>query len=90
MVSILGDIATGNGKPEMLDLLLELGDTIKIASDCPVGKSAPDIVMFTIEHFRDQFEEHILDKRCLPGICNGAVSYHTICPLQAVPGGDKT
>ncbi|MCL0061068.1 NADH-quinone oxidoreductase subunit NuoF, partial [Dehalococcoidia bacterium] len=37
MVSILGDIATGNGKPEMLDLLLELGDTIKIASDCPVG-----------------------------------------------------
>jgi NADH:ubiquinone oxidoreductase subunit F (NADH-binding) len=83
MVQLLDAIAIGNGTPEMLDLLLELGDTMKTASECPVGKTAPDIVLFTLEHFRDQFEEHILDKRCPAGICGEGVAYHTICPLRA-------
>lgn len=83
MVSLLDDIATGRGKLEMLDLLFELSDTMRVASECPVGKTAPDIVLFTLEHFRDQFEEHILDRRCPAGICQKALSYHTICPLRA-------
>jgi NADH:ubiquinone oxidoreductase subunit F (NADH-binding)/(2Fe-2S) ferredoxin len=83
MLSILNDIATGNGKLEMLDLLFELIDTMKVASECPVGKTGPDIVLFTLEHFRDQFEAHILEKACLFGICTETVRYHTVCPLRA-------
>jgi NADH:ubiquinone oxidoreductase subunit F (NADH-binding) len=84
MKNILDDIATGNGEPEMLDLLFELGDTVKVASECPLGgKTAPDIVLFTLEHFRDQYEAHILDKRCPTGTCNGTSAYHIICPLRA-------
>lgn len=83
MVRLLDDIATGNGNADSLDLLLELSDTMKTASECPVGKTAPNIVLFTLQHFRDQFEEHILDKRCSAGICQKALSYHTICPLRA-------
>jgi NADH:ubiquinone oxidoreductase subunit F (NADH-binding)/(2Fe-2S) ferredoxin len=83
MLSILNDIATGNGKMEMLDLLFELIDTMKVASECPVGKTGADIVLFTLEHFRDQFEAHILEKSCPADICKEVVSYHTICPLRA-------
>ena len=83
MLSILNDIATGNCQLEMLDLLFELIDTVKVASECPVGKTGPDIVLFTLEHFRDQFEAHILEKACPADICKEVVSYHTICPLRA-------
>jgi NADH:ubiquinone oxidoreductase subunit F (NADH-binding)/(2Fe-2S) ferredoxin len=80
---ILDEIATGNGTLEMLDLLFELGDTMRTASDCPVGKTALVPVLFTLEHFRDTYEEHILDKRCSFGICHKAIQYHTTCPLKA-------
>ena len=83
MLNILVDIATGNGEPAILDLLFELIDTMKVASECPVGKTAPDIVLFTLENFRDQYEAHILGKACPVGICEEVVSYHAICPLQA-------
>lgn len=83
MRNILDDIATGKGTIEMLDLLLELGDTMKVASECPVGKTAPDIVLFTIEHFRDQFAEHIIDKRCSHNICEKGLFYDTACSLKA-------
>lgn len=82
MRNILDDIATGNGKPEMIDLLFELGDTMRVASECPVGKTAPDIVLFTLEHFRDQYEEHISGKRCPNNICGESLLYHTACPLK--------
>ena len=83
MLNILDDIATGHGTPEMLDLLLELGDTMKVASECPVGRTAPDPVLLLLENFRDQFEAHILDKRCPFGICERGLSYHNTCPLRA-------
>jgi NADH:ubiquinone oxidoreductase subunit F (NADH-binding)/(2Fe-2S) ferredoxin len=82
-VRILDDIANGNGRLEMLDLLFELGETMKVVSECPVGKTAPDIVLFLLEHFRDQFESHIRDKRCPFSICEESLSYHKSCPLRA-------
>jgi len=83
MIRLLDAIATGNGNRETLDLLIELGDTMKTGSECPVGKTAPDVVLFALEHFREQFEAHILDKRCPAGICQKVVTYYTICPLRA-------
>ena len=82
LLNILNDIATGNAGTEMLDMLFELTGTMKIASDCPVGKTASDIVRFALEHFRDQFEAHILKKACPFSICKEEVSYYDICPLQ--------
>ena len=86
MLQMLNDIAAGKGDPGMVDLLFELIDTMKAASECPVGKTAPDIVLFMLEHFRDQFEAHILEKACPFGICKEVITYKTICPLRA----DKT
>jgi len=64
----------------------ELADTMKLASDCPVGKNASAIVLFTLKHFRDQFEAHIREGTCPSGICSGALFYHTTCPLKPSKG----
>ena len=86
MEKILHDIATGKGKPEMLELIYELMDTMSLASECPVGKTGSDIVLFLLERFRDQFEAHILDTTCPSGVCSDLLAYETICPLRAGEG----
>ncbi len=83
MVKLLEDIATGNGSRETLDVIVALGDVMKTGSECPVGKSAPDVVMFALEHFRDQFEAHIANRACPKGICRKTVPYSDICLLRA-------
>ena len=79
---LLNDIAAGRGTFEMLDLLEELAETIQLASDCPVGKSAPSILQFTLNHFRDQFEAHVRDKRCPAGVCGEQIAYAATCCLK--------
>jgi NADH:ubiquinone oxidoreductase subunit F (NADH-binding)/(2Fe-2S) ferredoxin len=83
MLNILDDIAAGNCGMDIFNLLFELIHTMRVASECPVGKTAADIVSFTLEHFRDQFEAHIVKKACPAGICKEVVSYHVTCPLRA-------
>jgi NADH:ubiquinone oxidoreductase subunit F (NADH-binding) len=93
-LSILDDIAAGRATLEMLHLLEELVDTIQTASDCPVGKSAPGMLQFTLTHFRDQFEAHIDNKACPAGICQAHTYYAQTCCLkeekQAERGGDAS
>jgi len=83
LMGILEDIANGRGKPQMLDMLTELIDTMGVASECPVGKTAGDIVLLMLKHFGDQFETHIRDGACPDGICRVEPVYHTTCPLRA-------
>jgi NADH:ubiquinone oxidoreductase subunit F (NADH-binding) len=83
VMDILEDIANGRGKPQMLDMLPELIDTMAVASECPVGKTAGDIVLLMLKHFSDQFESHIRDGACPSGICRVEPVYHTTCPLKA-------
>ena len=86
MLSILDDLATGKGRPDMLDMIVDLAETMKLASECPVGKTAPEIVLFSLKHFRDQFEAHIREGACPSGICGEAHSHHTKCPLKPSKG----
>jgi NADH:ubiquinone oxidoreductase subunit F (NADH-binding) len=88
VMGILEDIACGKGKPEMTDMLFELIDTMKVASECPVGKSAADIVLLMLEHFGSQFEAHIHDGACHGGICRSEPACHTACPMR-VAGTDE-
>jgi NADH:ubiquinone oxidoreductase subunit F (NADH-binding)/(2Fe-2S) ferredoxin len=83
VMDILEDIACGRGKLQMLDMLTELTDTMKVASECPVGRTAGDIVLLMLEHFSDQFESHIHDGACPFGICRVEPGYLTTCPLKA-------
>ena len=74
MLGILTDITEGRGKPEDIDLLLELGEGMKLGSLCALGKTAPNPVLTTIQNFREEYEAHIKKKQCPAGICQKLVS----------------
>jgi NADH:ubiquinone oxidoreductase subunit F (NADH-binding)/(2Fe-2S) ferredoxin len=69
MHEILTRITQGRGKKEDITLLEELCATLVDASLCQLGSSAPNPVMSTIRHFRDEYEAHINEKKCPAGVC---------------------
>lgn len=78
MLEILTDIAEGRGKPDDIDLLLELGEGIKLGSLCALGKTAPNPVLTTIRYFREEYEAHINKKLCPAKVCQKLISSHTL------------
>ena len=64
MSDILNDISENKGKPEDLDLLLELSEGMKAGSICALGRTAPDPVVSSIRLFPGDYEAHIKAKRC--------------------------
>jgi NADH-quinone oxidoreductase subunit F len=69
MLEILKRITIGEGKEGDIELLLELGRTIKETALCGLGQSAPNPVLSTIKYFRDEYEAHIRDKKCPASVC---------------------
>lgn len=69
MFDILDDITKGEGKPEDVELLLEIGGAVAGSSFCALGKTAPNPVLTTIRYFRPEYEAHINEKRCPADVC---------------------
>ncbi|HEY32278.1 MAG TPA: NADH-quinone oxidoreductase subunit F [Dehalococcoidia bacterium] len=69
MFDILDHICRGQGRPEDIDLLEELGKSIAETSLCALGQSAPNPVLTTIRYFRDEYEAHIKEGYCPAGVC---------------------
>ncbi|HQB63203.1 MAG TPA: NADH-quinone oxidoreductase subunit NuoF [Sedimentibacter sp.] len=99
MLNILNKITLGQGREEDIDLLINLSDTIKEASLCGLGKTAPNPVMTTLKYFRDEYMEHIVDNKCPAGVCKNLTSYSIDldtcigcsacarkCPVNAIEG----
>jgi NADH-quinone oxidoreductase subunit F len=100
MLRILEDITAGRGKLEDIDLLLALAEDVKIGSLCGLGKTAPNPVLTTLRYFRDEYEAHILEKRCPAGVCPELTVYYILpdkcdracehciltCPTEAIKG----
>lgn len=102
MLEILEGIVAGKGKIEDIDTLLELADTISSTALCGLGKSAPSPVVSTIKNFRDEYETHIVDKKCPSKICTklktifidkeickGCSKCAKNCPVEAISGKIK-
>jgi NADH-quinone oxidoreductase subunit F len=64
-VKVLHRIEAGHGRPEDLDLLLEVSDNIRGKTFCPFGDAAVTPVDSMIRLFRDEFEQHIVKRRCV-------------------------
>jgi NADH-quinone oxidoreductase subunit F len=64
MVDFLEDISGNMGKLQDLDLLVELGEEMKIGCICGLGRTAPNPVLSSIKLFRDEYDVHIKEKRC--------------------------
>lgn len=75
MLEILTDICEGRGKLEDIDTLTEIAATVQEASLCSLGKSAPNPVISTIKYFRDEYIEHIVNKRCPAGVCKPLTTF---------------
>ncbi len=64
MLEILNDIVEGKGTLEDIDTLEELAETISDTALCGLGKSAAFPVRSTLRYFRDEYIEHVVDKKC--------------------------
>ncbi|MBN1569543.1 MAG: 4Fe-4S binding protein [Acidobacteria bacterium] len=75
MLNILNNITSGLGREEDLLLLEELSEFMEAASLCALGQSAPFPVASTLKYFRDEYLEHIKEKRCRAGVCTALIAY---------------
>jgi NADH:ubiquinone oxidoreductase subunit F (NADH-binding)/NAD-dependent dihydropyrimidine dehydrogenase PreA subunit len=75
MLEIITDITEGRGKPDQIDLLEDLADTVSQTALCGLGKTAPNPVLTTLRYFRSEYEAHIKDKKCQAGVCKSLISY---------------
>ena len=76
MLEILEKIVDGKGEMEDLEKLEHLGNFIKDRSLCGLGKSAPLPVISTLKRFRDEYVEHIVDKKCRAKVCTALRQFH--------------
>ena len=102
MHEILSNICEGHGEEGDLELLESLSIFMLDASLCGLGGTAPNPVLSTIRYFRDEYEAHIVDKKCKAGVCrnlfqyvidedlcNGCTLCRVKCPEEAVTGEKK-
>ncbi|MCK4395826.1 NADH-quinone oxidoreductase subunit NuoF [candidate division WOR-3 bacterium] len=84
LLEVLERISNGDGKEEDLDFLEELCMAIKDASLCGLGQTAPNPVLTSLQHFREEYIAHIKYKRCPAVVCKGIISSacQHICPLE--------
>ncbi|MBR4131523.1 MAG: NADH-quinone oxidoreductase subunit NuoF [Oscillospiraceae bacterium] len=76
---MLDKITKGQGTLEDLDKIEELCEYIKANALCGLGQTAPNPVLSTLTHFRDEYVAHVVDKRCPAGVCKELLTY-TIDP----------
>jgi len=89
MLEILERICEGKGEEGDIERLIELGTMIKDTALCGLGQTAPNPVLSTIRHFREEYVEHIRDKHCSAGVCQEIVRApcQNACPAGVdVPG----
>ncbi|MBU0513437.1 MAG: 4Fe-4S binding protein [Proteobacteria bacterium] len=75
LLEIVTDITEGRGRPEQIDLLEDLADTMGQTALCGLGKTAANPVLSTLRYFREEYEAHINHQKCPAGVCQALISY---------------
>ena len=102
MLNYLKKIYEGKGKLEDLGQLRRISQAMQKASLCGLGQTASNPVVSTLKYFEQEYNEHILNKRCPAGKCSSLVTYRIIedkckrcgicfnnCPVKAISGGKE-
>jgi NADP-reducing hydrogenase subunit HndC len=75
MLQIVERITEGKGKEGDIETLEELASMIQESSLCGLGQTAPNPVLSTLRYFRDEYEEHIYDKKCRALTCVAMIEF---------------
>ncbi len=99
ILDILERICEGLGRPGDIEQLEMLCSEIIQDSLCGLGQGAPNPVVSTLKHFRDEYEAHIYEKRCPAKVCKALIRFQIIedactgctvcarnCPVNAISG----
>jgi len=102
MYDLLTQITEGRGEAGDIERLEDLAKTVKAASLCGLGQTAPNPVLTTLRYFRHEYEAHIADKSCPARVCKSLVSYYIEpdkcigcllckqnCPVECISGERK-
>jgi NADH:ubiquinone oxidoreductase subunit F (NADH-binding) len=102
MHNMLTDICEGRGKKGDVEFLEELSWWISKASLCQLGATAPNPVLTTLRYFQEEYNAHIIDKKCPAGVCKTLIQYKINsekctgcgickkrCPQDAITGEKK-
>jgi len=103
MLSMLDEIISGEATMETFEMLEEVAHVVKKASLCGLGKTAPSPVISTIEKFKEEYLDHIENKKCRTNNCKalalisidnekciGCTACARKCPVNAISGEKKT
>ena len=99
MYELLTKITDGTGTLEDIDALEEVALSLKNGSLCALGQTAANPILSTLKHFRDEYVEHVVDKKCRCHVCKGLTEYYIDpeickkcslcakkCPVNAITG----
>lgn len=102
ILEILENICEGTGKDGDIETLRSLCKEIRENSLCGLGQGAPNPVVSTLEHFLDEYQAHIVEKRCPAKVCRALIKFEiqdgpctgcTVCarncPVNAITGERK-
>ena len=102
MLDILTDIKEGKANLKDLERLEKIANIVKKTSLCGLGQTAPNPVLTTLKYFRDEYEAHVVEKRCPALVCKNLISFSidentctgceickNNCPSKAITGTSK-
>ncbi|MBP9018192.1 MAG: FAD-dependent oxidoreductase [Bacteroidales bacterium] len=83
-LEIIKKFTSGKAQEEDIKTLEELGQVIKATALCGLGQTAPNPVLTTLRYFRDEYDHHMIEKKCEPGICQDLFTAlcENSCPMH--------